>query len=238
MIRPALTLTLALLLGACAAAPFSEPPVAEAPAEPPLPPEVLARYRALQDGDEIIPAVPLENLSARNVRQEVDYWTDHPPGTIIVDPHDRFLYLVEPGNRALRYGVAVGEAGFQFTGEARIPYQRDWPRWTPTQNMIASRPDYAEYAGGVPGGIDNPLGARALYLHRDGRDTLYRIHGTPQPWTVGQAVSSGCIRLYNQDIIDLAARVRSGTRVVVLGPGERGQGTTPPEATRNTGVLE
>ena len=104
--------------------------------------------------------------------------------------------------------------------------------------MIASNPDYAEYAGGVPGGIDNPLGARALYLHRDGQDTLYRIHGTPQPWTVGQAVSSGCIRLYNQDIIDLAARVRSGTRVVVLGPGERGQGTVPPEATRNTGGSE
>ncbi|MFD1914083.1 L,D-transpeptidase [Halodurantibacterium flavum] len=110
-----------------------------------------------------------------------------------------------------------------------IPYQRDWPSWTPTENMISREPDiYAPHAGGMEGGLDNPLGARALYLHQGGRDTLYRIHGTSQPWTIGQAASSGCIPLYNQDIVDLADRVRSGTRVVVLSPEESGHGTRPP----------
>lgn len=175
------------------------------------------RYAAVDTEKFPIPAVELKKLQARNMRQLVDYQTDQPPGTIVVDPHQRYLYLVQEGGKALRYGVGVGKAGLEFTGTATVTYKRQWPRWTPTQDMIARDPDrYAKLAGGMEPGPTNPLGARALYLFKDGKDTLYRIHGTNEPWSIGKAVSSGCIRMINQDVIDLYSRIPDGSKVVVL----------------------
>ncbi|CAJ1391327.1 MAG: L,D-transpeptidase [Roseitalea sp.] len=139
------------------------------------------------------------------------------PGTIIIDPRNHFLYLQQGGGQARRYGVGVGRAGLAFKGTAVIGRKAEWPRWTPTQNMIRREPEkYARYAGGVPGGPNNPLGARALYLYRNGRDTLYRIHGTNQPQSIGQSVSNGCIRMINDHVVDLYERVPLGAKVVVL----------------------
>ncbi|WP_375566099.1 L,D-transpeptidase [Oceaniradius stylonematis] len=139
------------------------------------------------------------------------------PGTIIIDPRNHFLYLQQGGGQARRYGVGVGRAGLAFKGTAVIGRKAEWPRWTPTQNMIRREPEkYAHYAGGVPGGPNNPLGARALYLYRNGRDTLYRIHGTNQPQSIGQSVSNGCIRMINDHVVDLYERVPLGAKVVVL----------------------
>lgn len=139
------------------------------------------------------------------------------PGTIIIDPRNHFLYLQQGGGQARRYGVGVGRAGLAFKGTAVIGRKAEWPRWTPTQNMIRREPEkYARYAGGVPGGPNNPLGARALYLYRNGRDTLYRIHGTNQPQSIGQLVSNGCIRMINDHVVDLYERVPLGAKVVVL----------------------
>ncbi|AJE49036.1 L,D-transpeptidase [Celeribacter indicus] len=195
-------------------------------------PRIQAMYGEMQDGDMLIPAVDPKYLSAEKARQEVDYWTDEEPGTIVVDPYARYLYYVLGGNRAMRYTVAVGEAGRGFSGTATIPVKREWPRWTPTKNMLREDPDlYGPVADGMEGGLDNPLGARALYLYRGGRDTMYRIHGTSHPWSIGRATSAGCIRLFNQDSIDLAERVEPGTRVVVLTEAQSGQGTVPPATT-------
>lgn len=144
-------------------------------------------------------------------------FTGYPVGTLVVDPRRRFLYLVEAPGRARRYGVGVGRAGLAFRGVATIERKAVWPRWTPTKNMIRREPHkYARYAKGVPGGAGNPLGARALYLYRNGRDTMYRIHGTTQPNSIGRAVSNGCIRMLNAHVKDLYRRVPKGTRVVVL----------------------
>lgn len=141
---------------------------------------------------------------------------DVPAGSIHVFPNYFVLYFVTQPGTAIEYHVAVGDAGRNFNGGARVGRKAEWPSWTPTQNMIRREPEiYGKYAGGVPGGPDNPLGARALYLYRGSRDTMYRIHGTPQPWTIGTAVSSGCIRLKNEHAIDLYNRVKVGSRVKV-----------------------
>ena len=151
------------------------------------------------------------------LRQEVPFSGPYRPGTVVVNVAQRRLYLVQPGGRAMRYGVGVGrEEALNFQGSAIIGRKAEWPSWTPTATMIRAIPRYAAYAGGMPGGIDNPLGARALYLYRDGQDTHFRLHGTTEPETIGTAVSSGCIRLVNQDIIDLYNRVPVGAPVVVL----------------------
>ncbi len=139
------------------------------------------------------------------------------PGTLVIDPRKRFLYLVEKPGRARRYGVGVGRAGLAFRGTAIVGRKARWPRWTPTRNMIRRQPGkYARFANGVRGGLNNPLGARALYLYRNGRDTLYRIHGTNQPASIGRAVSNGCIRMLNRHVKDLYERVPAGAMVVVL----------------------
>ncbi|MEM7462899.1 MAG: L,D-transpeptidase [Pseudomonadota bacterium] len=149
--------------------------------------------------------------------QTIFYPGRYRTGTIIVDPANHFLYLVNRPGMARRYGVGVGRAGLAFKGSATIERKAEWPSWTPTQNMIRREPEkYARFAGGVPGGINNPLGARALYLYKGNRDTYYRIHGTTQPSSIGQSVSNGCIRMINDHVIDLYNRVPLGTPVVVL----------------------
>ncbi len=155
-------------------------------------------------------------LNPKYEPQMVDY-SGYPVGTLIVDPRNRFLYLMEAPGRARRYGVGVGRAGLAFRGGAVVGRKAKWPRWTPTKNMIRREPGkYARFAKGVAGGPSNPLGARALYLYRNGRDTLYRIHGTTQPSSIGRAVSNGCIRMLNGHVKDLYTRVPKGARVVVL----------------------
>jgi len=174
-------------------------------------------YAAIPSEKFRVDAVDLSAIDPRFLRQVVDYRTAEPPGTIVVDPHNRFLYLVERGGKAVRYGVGVGRAGLEFTGTANIQLKREWPHWTPTAAMIAREPKrYAKWAGGMEGGEGNPLGARALYLFKGGQDTRYRIHGTTEPDSIGKAVSSGCIRMMNQDIIDLYGRIPLHAKVVVL----------------------
>lgn len=138
-------------------------------------------------------------------------------GQIIVLPQAHYLYLVMPDRSALRYGVGVGKAGLEFKGNATIRRKAVWPNWRPTDEMIERDPGtYAQYADGVPGGPDNPLGARALYLYQGNVDTYFRIHGTTQPWSIGRSVSNGCIRMINDHVIDLYERVPTGTLVTVL----------------------
>lgn len=181
-----------------------------------VPPEVVARYQAVQDADVVIPAVAAGYLTGQNPRTEVYYFGPDAPGTIVVDPFARVLYHIHEGGRATRYGIAVGREGYGFSGDAVVGRKQAWPSWTPTKNMIRREPEvYGPLAGGMPGGLDNPLGARALYLYRGGRDTYYRIHGTNNASTIGRATSAGCIRLFNQDILELFENVPTGTRVHV-----------------------
>lgn len=168
-----------------------------------------------------LPATDISEVDPKYFRREVAYPRNETPGTIVVDPGNKFLYLVLQHKRAIRYGVGVGKAGLAWSGEARIKRKAAWPRWTPTENMIAREPERnARWRGGMAGGLQNPLGARALYLYQGDRDTMYRIHGTTEPNSIGTSVSSGCIRMFNQDIIDLHGRVPLDTHVVVLGPGQ------------------
>lgn len=220
----------AALLALAACQPATSPdPAPAAPVTAPVSPGTAAMYAAQPDGDLTVPAIPPALLTEDKARQIVPYWTEHPPGTIIVDPHARRLYHVQAGDRAMRYSVGVGAAGYGFTGAAHTPYQRDWPRWTPTDSMLAENPDhYGPSAAGVDGGLQNPMGARALYIHNSGGDTYYRIHGTPDPQSIGTASSAGCIRLFNQDIIHLAERTDSMAAVIVLSQAQSGMGTTPP----------
>jgi len=139
--------------------------------------------------------------------------TGQPPGTIVINTNERHLYLVAAGGTAIRYGIGVGREGFTWKGVAQVGHKSEWPRWIPPKDMLKRRPDLPEE---MDGGLENPLGARALYLFQGKRDTLFRIHGTNEPDTIGKAVSSGCIRMMNADVIDLYGRVHIGTRVVVL----------------------
>jgi lipoprotein-anchoring transpeptidase ErfK/SrfK len=155
-------------------------------------------------------------LDAKYEPQRVSF-SGYPTGTIVVDPANRFLYFMEDSITATRYGVGVGRAGLAFKGRAVVGRKAEWPWWRPTDNMIRRSPKkYARYAKGMPGGPRNPLGARALYLYRDGSDTMFRIHGTTEPWSIGQAVSNGCIRMINDHVITLYERVPIGTPVVVI----------------------
>ena len=174
-------------------------------------------YGVTQDGGFDLTPIDLTTIDPSLLRQEVAWHGKERPGSIVVNVPERRLYLVEDGGRALRYGVGVGRPeGMNFRGSAVIGRKEKWPHWTPTASMMAAMPRYRHYAGGLNGGTGNPLGARALYLYRDGHDTFFRLHGTTEPETIGQAVSSGCIRLFNQDIIDLYNRVPVGTHVTVV----------------------
>jgi lipoprotein-anchoring transpeptidase ErfK/SrfK len=155
-------------------------------------------------------------LDPRYRRRRVRYSGSEKPGTIVVDTSEHFLYSVEENGWATRYGVGVGEQGLTLKGTATVGRKAEWPSWTPTANMMRRKPRLVKYAGGVPGGLNNPLGASALYLYRGGRDTMFRLHGTNEPWTIGHDVSSGCIRLTNDDIVHLYSRTPVGTTVLII----------------------
>jgi len=176
------------------------------------------------DGEPFpVPAFAYNRIGPEFLRREVAYDGREAPGSIVVDPRRRFLYFVQGNGRAMRYGVGVGRQGFAWSGLATINSKQEWPDWYPPKEMIERQPQLARQLSelrsgiGMAGGPRNPLGARALYLWQGNKDTLYRIHGTVEPWTIGTSVSSGCIRMVNQDVMDLYLRTSVGTQVTVIG---------------------
>jgi lipoprotein-anchoring transpeptidase ErfK/SrfK len=159
----------------------------------------------------------VEAVPYRYRKRVVNFKTAEKAGTIIIDTPNRYLYFILGDGKAMRYGVGVGKEGFQWSGEAVVGRKAKWPRWTPTPEQLARIKSYAQYAKGMPPGHQrNPMGARGIYLYQNGKDTLYRIHGTSEPSTIGSKVSSGCLRMINVEVIDLFDRVEVGTRVIVL----------------------
>ncbi|MBN9079769.1 MAG: L,D-transpeptidase [Rhizobiales bacterium] len=208
----------AFALGGCVSTRQTVTAIAPA-AEPKPQPTVPSMYAAMPDEEFPIPAVKIAQLVPKFWRTEIDYPTPEKPGTLIVDTPRKYLYHVKPGGRAVRYGIGVGREGFAWAGRAKVAYKRKWPRWTPPDSMVARQPSLEPYSianGGMDPGLNNPLGARALYIHEGGHDTLYRLHGTPEAFSIGKAVSSGCIRLINQDVIHLYNNVRDGSPIVVI----------------------
>ena len=201
---------------------------AGAAAAAPLPDEVSALYGPVADKFPI-PGVNLSRIGAAYLRARVPYPTREPAGTVIIDPKRHHLFFVNGDGTAMRYGVGVGRQGFAWAGSATINSKQEWPDWYPPKEMLERQPDLMarmkELRSGIgmPGGPHNPLGARAMYLWQNNKDTLYRIHGTTEPWTIGTNASSGCIRMINQDAIDLFNRVPVGAKVVVLGTGAPGE---------------
>lgn len=215
--------------------PFDEPAPRRAEGAPARPPGAAAErpldngpidharaYAAIPDEPFPVYAFNWRKANPAFLRQEIAYTGLEPPGTIVVDPRAHHLTLVQPNGRARRYGVGVGKQGFSWSGASTVNAKQAWPDWYPPKEMIARTPTLARQVTqlqsglGVPGGARNPLGARAHYLWQDKKDTLYRIHGTLEPESIGLSVSSGCIRMINQDVIDLYGRVEIGARVVVL----------------------
>jgi lipoprotein-anchoring transpeptidase ErfK/SrfK len=210
-----LTLGLCAFLGLMACTP--DPKLIEVGLiEAPQPKLIEGVYGQKDDGAFVMPAVPVEKVPTEFLRQTVYFPSDEAVGTIIVNPATKHLHLITGKNQAIRYGIAVGKAGFEWAGEALVTGRKDWPTWTPPPEMIERKPELIEWKDGQPGGLDNPLGARALYLTTNGVDYGYRIHGTPEWYSIGKNASSGCIRMINQDIVDLHARVKDGAKVVVL----------------------
>ena len=200
------------LLAACV-----DPAAGPTASTEPLPKSGENVYVATMDAGIAIPALPVEKIPETHRRQIVAYETDQPPGTIIINPSTKLLYYVLGRNKAIRYGIAVGKAGFEWSGEAIVADKKPWPRWIPPKEMIARKPELAKFDEvGQPGGPTNPLGARAIYLTSGGRDYGYRIHGTPEWQSIGRNASSGCIRMINQDVLDLYGRVKGGEKVIVL----------------------
>ncbi len=176
-------------------------------------------YGVMSDDGHTLPAIPLDRVNASMLRSEVSYETAEAPGTIVVDTKAHYLYLVKPGGKAIRYGVGLGKAGFAWSGRGVIQRKQKWPHWTPSDEMVERQPGLKTVSaerGGLVAGLNNPLGARALYIYQDGKDTLYRVHGTPDWQSVGKATSSGCVRMFNQDVIDLFDRVPDRTPIVVI----------------------
>jgi lipoprotein-anchoring transpeptidase ErfK/SrfK len=177
-------------------------------------PELM--YASFQDEGFVLPEVPFKKIDPKWRRQIVVDPTGEAPGTIVVHLKEKHLYWVQEGGDALRYGVGIGRDGFLWSGRANIQYGKKWPTWTPPAEMIERKPEVAKWRNGQPGGLENPLGARALYIFKDGQDTGFRVHGSPEWWTIGQAMSSGCVRMINQDVIDLYNRVRNGKTPIVV----------------------
>jgi lipoprotein-anchoring transpeptidase ErfK/SrfK len=173
----------------------------------PRPPAQMAAREPIEQVEAIDPRQ--QPIDPKYHKQLVDYRGPETPGTIVIDTPNRFLFLVQDNGKALRYGIGVGKPGFTWSGEKKVSAKKEWPDWTPPPEMLQRRPDLPHFMAGGP---ENPLGARAMYLG----SSLYRIHGSNEPWTIGQAVSSGCIRMRNEDVIDLYEKVKVGTKVVVI----------------------
>lgn len=202
----------ALALAGCATTPTRV--AVDEPAA--ISPQILSMYAAMPLERFPIPAARIDLLDSKYLRQVVSDPTGERPGTVVVDTPNRFLYWTMQDGQAMRYGVGIGREGFAWGGRARIAYKREWPRWTPPPEMIEREPELEIYRYGMEPGLDNPLGARALYIFQDGKDTLYRLHGNMDARSIGQAVSSGCVRLLFQDVIDLYGRVPDGSPIVVI----------------------
>jgi lipoprotein-anchoring transpeptidase ErfK/SrfK len=198
-----------LMTGSAGPTRFVARPAMSSPIEPVQGQEPIATAEPTSQVAALTPGEPESEPAAEFRRQEVDYSGREAPGTIVIDTPQKFLFLVEPGGRAIRYGVGVGRPGFEWSGVKTISRKAEWPGWTPPPQMMLRRPDLPAH---MDGGPDNPLGARALYLG----SSLFRIHGTNEPETIGHDVSSGCIRMMNEDVIDLYNRVRVGTKVIVI----------------------
>lgn len=178
-------------------------------------------YGVTSDAGYSLPAIPINRVKPEFRRQIVSYQSDERPGTIIVNTRERHLYYILPNDKAVRYGIGVGKQGFAWSGTAYVAWKQEWPNWHPPKEMAVRRPEIAKYVeDGMGPGLANPLGARAMYLfNEEGKDTLFRLHGTPEWASIGTAASSGCIRLMNQDVIDLYSRVRPGkttSKVIVI----------------------
>lgn len=220
----ALGLSSAFALGGCASTSTS---TQTATASAPAPAYVETNqifgdevYAATTDAGYALPAIPINRVDKRYRRQIVDFATQEKAGTVIVNTRERFLYYILPGGKAVRYGIGVGKEGFAWAGEAYVAWKQEWPMWHPPKEMAQRKPEVARYVdGGMGPGLTNPLGARAMYLFNEkGQDTLFRIHGSPEWASIGTAASSGCIRMINQDVIDLYSRVRPGhsSKVIVI----------------------
>ncbi|MDO9526047.1 MAG: L,D-transpeptidase [Gemmobacter sp.] len=203
-LRNALTLVAALtLLTACLEQPVEDQPFP-------------VSYSMMNDANYRLPAVPADKINPAYQRTLVaNPAPDEAPGTVIIDTATRHLFWIQDKKTALRYGISVGREGFAWSGTAVVDRKQQWPTWTPPPEMIKRQPELAKWADGQPPGPKNPLGARAIYLAQNGHDTGYRIHGTPEWSSIGRAASSGCIRMVNQDVIDLYARVSAGAKVIV-----------------------
>ncbi len=178
--------------------------------------ELAALYGPVPDNRFPIPAVDISKINPKYYRASVAYDTREAPGTIVVDPKNFYVYRIEGEGKATRYGANVGREGFLWNGEAYVGRKAEWPIWTPPKEMIARQPEAAKYAKGMPGGPDNPLGARTLYLYQNGRYTLYTLYSTSDPETIGSGITSGCTGLLTQDMMDLYQRTLVKTKVIVL----------------------
>ena len=211
----------AMLLGSTATActPRIDPAVTEP--EPPTELDWVEGYAPILDAGYNLPGIPKEYLQGVNRRVTGLYQGEAPPNSIDVDPYAKFLYHVKADGTATRYPVGVGRAGRSIRGRATMQFMRAWPGWTPTQNMLRTEPEvYGDFRAGIPGRLRSPLGARALYLFRGGRDTFYRIHGTNDLPSIGNSGSAGCIRLFNQDIIHLYNQITAPMPVLIRSPAE------------------
>jgi lipoprotein-anchoring transpeptidase ErfK/SrfK len=184
-------------------------------------PNFALNYGPRPDEKFPLPAISPRILPPKFRRQRVEYETKERVGALVVDTNTYYLYLVEPDGMAMRYGVGLGRAGFEWSGRARVAWKRAWPKWTPPDSMIAREPELERWSvrnGGMPPGPDNPMGARALYIFEGNADTLYRVHGTNDPRGIGTATSAGCVRMVNQDVIDLYDRVKPNAPILVMAP--------------------
>ncbi len=216
-LRATLCLSLAAGLGACV--PTDLVTMSSTPAAPAAAAALVsdpAMYLATSDNGFAVPGVDPAKVPDEFERQIVDFPSAEAPGTVIINPAARHLFFIAGNGKAIRYGISVGKAGFEWSGEALVTNRRPWPTWTPPPEMIERKPELSKWEKGQPGGPTNPLGARALYLTTNGVDYGYRIHGTPDWWTIGKNASSGCIRMINQDVMDLYGRVPDGAKVIVL----------------------
>ncbi len=189
--------------------------------ELPEPPQFIEGYGPIEDAGYTLPGIPTEYLMGVNRRMSGIYNGEAGPNTLDVDPYAKFLYHVRADGTTTRYPVGVGRAGRSIRGSATMKFMRRWPGWTPTQNMLRTEPEvYGPFRAGIPGGLRSPLGARALYLYRGGRDTYYRIHGTNDLESIGNSGSAGCIRMFNHDVIHLFNQLEAPMKVLIRSPDE------------------